>query len=115
MNIDTLTRNSNSKRLKEITKEFHFTQLIDFPTRVACNQHKIKGFTVSSSLLDHIYVSSTDLYNRYGGMEFGGSDHKLIYVVRKKDRKVEIKKQVINYRCYKKKFMKKNFLRTLKL
>lgn len=100
-NIDLQTNSIGCKRLNEISKEFHFTQMVKFPTRVACNRSKEKGYSVSSSLLDHVYVNSLKWFNLVGGFDYGGSDHKLVYVVRKKEKNVNVVKKVITYRSYK--------------
>ncbi len=100
-NVDLQNSSNYCKRLKVISKEFHFTQMVKFPTRVACNRNKVKGYSISSSLLDHVYINSLKWYNQVGGFDFGGSDHKLVYVIRKKEKSVNVTRKTISYRSYK--------------
>ncbi len=50
-------------------------------------------YKVSSTLIDHIYVNHIEWYNKVGGFEYGGSDHKLVYIIRKRDKKLSAEKR----------------------
>lgn len=87
-NFDLLKRDSDCFKLFYVVKEFSLWQLISSPT--------FNG----KSLLDHLYVSKKPNYPYYGSFCFGGSDHDLIYVVRKIN-KYKVPPRTISYRSYK--------------
>jgi len=56
---------------------------------------------VSQIIIDHIYVSSKQSFCSFGQFEFAGSDHDLIYVV-KKFNGAKLPPKIIEFRCIKK-------------
>ena len=70
----------------------NLSQLIKEPTRI-CNTR--------SSLLDHALTNREELYYKQGTIDFGHSDHSLIYIARKK-RKLRRTVTKINCRNYRK-------------
>jgi hypothetical protein len=71
INVDLLK--SDSKEWINSAKISGYNQLIDSPTRVT---------DITTSLIDHIYVSSMDISN-FGNLDIPLSDHQLIFVSRK--------------------------------
>ena len=57
----------------------NMTQLVNLPTRVACN---ING-NVSSTCIDHIYTNVRDLCSKAYSIPVGLSDHNIVVTVRK--------------------------------
>ncbi|CAL8109260.1 unnamed protein product [Orchesella dallaii] len=100
LNIDLLSRSQFSLKMKSLSKEFNLTQKILFPTRISLYNRPDDHYSISSSLLDHIYVSDPNLYSNAGGFEYAGSDHQLVFVIRKKE-SIKVLQNVIAYRCYK--------------
>ena len=74
MNIDYATDGTQNKHLLKFLKIYNLAQIIDKPTRIT---------TSSSTLIDHIYVTNTNLYHREGVIDPGMSDHGLIFTCRK--------------------------------
>ncbi|CAL8083264.1 unnamed protein product [Orchesella dallaii] len=72
-----------------LCKEYNLWQLLRTPT------HNRGG------LIDHIYVTDRDKYSKFGSFSYGGSDHKLCFVIRKK-RKLVYEPRVILVRSWKK-------------
>jgi len=77
-NIDLLKDSPLPRNLIQTTREFGLYQVLNGATRTATT-------TVSSSstLIDHIYVNEPSLYNSTGHFPAFGSDHDLIFTVRK--------------------------------
>jgi len=76
LDIDEDGIETNKFKFYLICKEYGLWQLIRTST------HNRGG------LLDHIYVSHKEKYNKFGCFPYAGSDHKLCYVIRKKVRNV---------------------------
>jgi hypothetical protein len=72
INVDLLK--SDSKEWINSAKISGYNQLIDSPTRVTDS---------TTSLIDHIYVSSMDNISSFGNLDIPLSDHQLIFVLRK--------------------------------
>jgi len=102
-NINLLEMSGDSLKLFRLIKEFDLYQLVNFATRTSTVKVKSNdgsNYRTTQSLLDHIYVDETSKYE-VGGIEFGGSDHLLTYIVRNKKR-VSCPPQLITYRqCHK--------------
>jgi len=92
--VDTLARDNDSWKLSCVSREFRLRQMITEPTRRAVTK---RGD--SEKLLDHIYVSNFDHYINSGQFSFAGSDHDLVYVIRKVNKLILPPKKV-SYRSY---------------
>lgn len=99
-NINLLESSCLSAKLNSIKREFDFFQIIDFPTRIATVKIGQTKKT-TSTLLDHIYVSSNENL-MCGGLEIGGSDHLLTYVsYKKKSHTAASSQEVVEVRNFK--------------
>ena len=75
-NIDILDKTDViTKRYLNFFKQFNVQQLISTPTRI--------GLT-KSSLLDHALTNCEEMYYQHGSIDYGLSDHALIYTPRKR-------------------------------
>lgn len=82
-NVDLLVKSANSFKLFSITREFDLKQQVTFPTRIANYMYENKTKIVQTkTLLDHIYTDARDKYT-CGGFPFAGSDHHLVFLVKK--------------------------------
>ena len=72
-NLD-LYKPNYSKKVNNLAKNSHFTQLINEPTRITQE---------TSTILDLAFVSHPEMITTHGVHHLGLSDHSLIYVVRK--------------------------------
>ncbi len=97
-NINLLVNNSNKFKLVCTTKEYNLTQKVNFPTRIASRINENSEVLKSQTLIDHIYTNQPEKYN-CGGMNFGGSDHHLVFLV--KQSKVKCPPRTIEFRAYK--------------
>ena len=62
---------------KEFCQKFSLTEIIKEPARITCS---------TSTLLDHIFTSSSEKVSQIGVIDVGISDHQLIYFTRKSKR-----------------------------
>ncbi len=93
-NIDLLDSNTNTYKLRNMSREFGIKQMITNPTRRDVTK---KG--VTNTLLDHIYVNKVKFYAVTGQFPFAGSDHDLTFVTRKLA-KVKIQPNLIYARSF---------------
>jgi len=100
LNIDLLSRSTHSSSLFDMCKQFNVHQKINFPTRISCYHESNGDYRITSSLLDHVYVSNNNLYSS-GGFDYAASDHKLVFVVRKKVKLNRIGPKIIEFRSFK--------------
>ncbi|CAL8129757.1 unnamed protein product [Orchesella dallaii] len=81
-NINLLDRTDESLKLYKIIKEFDLFQKVNVPTRIASRRLMVNGCEVNkvtSTLLDHIYVSNPDKFDS-GFLDFSSTDHRLVYI-----------------------------------
>ena len=75
INIDLLKTTTQSKKYKRFMSENLLNVTCSEATRIT---------NTTKTLLDHILVNNTDFYRISGTMDPGLSDHKLVYVTRKR-------------------------------
>ena len=73
-NVDFMKNKPDSQLLNKSTLLKSFDQLIQRPTRVTCD---------TQTLIDHIYISNSNLYHHWGVVDPGISDHCLVFTSRK--------------------------------
>ncbi len=90
-NVDLCTNNQLSKDLHETLSTFHFTQVVNEPTRIIKN---------SSTLVDHIYVSSASLLSSCVTLPpLGSSDHRHLSLNWSKCPQKTVSRRIWNYSC----------------
>ena len=91
-NIDIMKRGCNKSKLyKDFINSTGLTQLIDEPTRTTLNNR---------TTIDHIITNREDLYHTGRTLDWGISDHTLIYINRKKQQLPRTISQCGSYRKF---------------
>jgi exonuclease III len=93
-NIDLVTPDAESSKIFSLRREFCLKQLVASPTRRAITK---RG--VTSKLLDHIYVTNPEAFPTTGQFSFAGSDHDLVFAVRKVN-KVKAPPKRVTFRAF---------------
>ena len=78
-----VSRNVNTKKLKQICSEFQMEQLIKTYTRVAIKTSDNGTKRISKSLIDHFSTSNARYIRKTDVLDTGMVDHCLIYGIRK--------------------------------
>lgn len=91
VNCDILNPCCYTKKLLEITENYHLHQIITDPTRITEN---------TFTLIDHVYTSNVDKITSSGVLHTGVSDHSLIYASWGKS--IKTRNHVHNYKVNRK-------------
>lgn len=91
INCDILKPCCYTKKMQDISDNYHLQQLIKDPTRITEN---------SSTLIDHIYTSNVNRVSSTGVHHTGISDHSLVYISWGKE--IKERNNVHNYRTSRK-------------
>lgn len=84
-NVDLLRSTPNQRLMKEFSHDLGLEQIIDNATRCGPNR---------DTLLDHFYIKM-DYISKCGTIDLGISDHKMIYMIKKKNM---IKRRKVTYK-----------------
>ena len=81
-----------SKQYKHFLSNFGLTQLIRHPTRITCD---------TTTLIDHVLASSLEKISQSGVIDYGVSDHNIIFCTRKITKSKKGEQKITHFRSFK--------------